>query len=313
MNDSSPGLEQQSLRYSVIANTLLGLVGVSAALWTKSEAILLDGLFNLVYVFVGLFTLRVAKLLQEGDDAHFPMGYAYFEPLVNGIKGMLVLGISVFALIGSVMALFEGGRPISAGGAIFYGLFATIVGWVMAAVIRRGAQRTQSPLLNVDAENWLINGGISSAVLLAFVGTWFLGRSPYAHLAPYADPVVVIAVVVISISVPVRMAWSALMEMLNRAPSKAIVDEVTREVAAELAELPVQELFVRVIQPGRTRMVMAHVVLPANFEIEKLSQLDAIRHQTLMRLEKNHAPVEIDLVFTADPQWGAPRGIPTPM
>ncbi len=311
-SDSKVASERRSLRYSVIANALIAVVGIVMALRTDSEAIMLDGLFNLVYVFVGLFTLKVAALVQAGDDAHFPMGYAYFEPLVNGIKGMLVLGISVFAFISAVQAMFEGGRPIAAGGAVLYGVFASIAGWIMAVLITRSAQRTQSPLLIVDAVNWRINGAISSAVLLAFTGTWFLGRSSYAHLAPYADPVVVLIVVVISISAPVRMAWEAMMEMLNRAPSKTIVDEVTNEVSEELTGLPVQELFVRVIQPGRTRMVMAHVVLPRDFAVENLTRLDEIRHRTLKRLEQNHSPVEVDLVFTGDPKWGAPRGIATP-
>jgi predicted Co/Zn/Cd cation transporter (cation efflux family) len=65
-------------------------------------------------------------LVAGGDDERFPHGYAFFELLVNGIKGMLVLGMSVMALTGAVEALLTGGRPIAAGIAIAYGVFASI-------------------------------------------------------------------------------------------------------------------------------------------------------------------------------------------
>ena len=43
------------------------------------------------------------------------VGYGFFEPLINGIKGLMVLGISAMALIGAIEALFSGGRLIALG------------------------------------------------------------------------------------------------------------------------------------------------------------------------------------------------------
>jgi predicted Co/Zn/Cd cation transporter (cation efflux family) len=88
-------------------------------------------------------------------------------------------------------------------------------------------------------------------------------KSSFEYIVPYIDPSLVLIVVLISISVPVRMAWRALMELLNRTPSPEIVQEVDEIVRNRLSRLPVQALFVWVIQPGRTRMVLIHVVLPS--------------------------------------------------
>jgi len=41
---------------------------------------MLDGLFNLAYFAAGLFTLKVAALVQQGDDGRFPLGYAFSNP-----------------------------------------------------------------------------------------------------------------------------------------------------------------------------------------------------------------------------------------
>jgi cation diffusion facilitator family transporter len=305
MDSHSSLLETRTLRISAGGNLVIGIAGSLFAVITGSQAILLDGLFNLTYFATGLFTLKVASLVQQGDDENFPMGYGYFEPLINGFKGMLVLGLTVMATADAVQALFSGGRNISHGLASIYGLFAALACWTLAVVTHRGARRSNSPLIRADAENWAVNGAISTAVLLAFLCIFLIRNTRFALLVPYIDPSLVLIVSLISISVPVRMAWQAMMEMLNRAPSKAVVKEVTEIIKGSIGKLPVQDLIVRVVQPGRTRMVLAHVVLPDDYRIESLPMLDRLRADTLARLQAMRPATMIDLVFTSDPHWGA--------
>ncbi|MDJ0951288.1 MAG: cation diffusion facilitator family transporter [Alphaproteobacteria bacterium] len=302
--------ERRGLVISACAAFTLGVVGMAFFAITGADAILLDGLFNLSYFVTGLFTLKVAELLQRGDDKQFPYGYAFFEPLVNGVKGLLVLGISVMAFAGAVQALFTGGREIAAGAAILYGAIASTVCWTMALMMRVFAKRTESPLLVADAANWVVNAAISTAVLVAFLSILVLQAVGLDRWTPYVDPTVVVIVALASVSVPGRMTWQAVMELLNRAPPKKIRRQVTKTLRECLADLPVQGLFVRVIQPGRTRMVTVHVVLPSDFRIAGLGQLDGIRAKSLAALEQGHPGVVLDMVFTADPAWGAPVAAP---
>jgi predicted Co/Zn/Cd cation transporter (cation efflux family) len=299
-------VEKRHLRISFFGNLLVGCVGIAVAGVSSSQAILLEGLFHLAYFATGLFTVKVASLVTSGDDEQFPHGYAFFEPLVNGVKGLLVLGVAIMALVGAVGALLAGGREIAAGIAIAYGVFASTICWAIAVLTRRGAKVTNSPLVRADAENWIVNGVISSCVLLAFVGIFVLYAYELDTLAPYVDPTVVLVVVGISIGVPVRMAWNALMELLNRAPTHDIVETVTDLVDANLTDLPVQERFIRVIQPGRERMVLVHVVLPADYRPDGLGPLDAARARTHGALVKIHQNTVLDMAFTAERRWGAP-------
>jgi cation diffusion facilitator family transporter len=301
-------IEQRGLKFSTAGNLIIGMVGVMVAIVSHSQAIMLDGVFNLIYFVTGLFTLKVARLVIRGDDERFPVGYGFFEPLINGIKGLMVLGISVMALIGAIEALLGGGRAISLGYATAYGFFAAVSCWSLALLTHRTANKTGSPLLRADAENWLVNGAISSAVLLAFLGVYLIQNTSYAYLTPYIDPLLVLTVVLISISVPIRMAWKALMELLNRAPSPELVKSVEEVVAKSLGDLPVVEAFVRVLQPGRTRMVSVHVVVPKEHPISSVGELDEIRTRTLKALQKLHDLTFVDVLFTEDRRWGAPLG-----
>lgn len=58
-------------------------------------------------------------------------------------------------------------------------------------------------------------------------------------------------------------------------------------------------------------MVLAHVVLPSEFQVDGLPTLDAVRAETLKELKTTHLATVLDMVFTADPVWGAPTGLNT--
>ena len=161
-------------------------------------------------------------------------------------------------------------------------------------------------MVRADAEYWIVNAAVSASVLLAFAGIFVLQATGLDALTPYVDPIVVITIVMISISVPVRMAYRALMALLNRAPTNEVIKQVTDIVDQSLHTLPVQERFVRVTQPGRQRMVLVHVVLPADYQPVALSELDAIREQTTQALCVAHMVTLVDILFTGDRQWGAP-------
>ena len=299
-------VERRFLVISAVCNLLLGCLGITFALASSSQAILLDGVFNFTYFATGLFTIRVAYLVAGGDDERFPHGYAFFEALVNGVKGMLVLGVSVMAIVGAVQALAGGGRSIAAGTAIVYGVLASISCWAMAYFSRRVVRTAGSPLVRADMENWFINAAISSCVLLAFAGI-FLFESVGLHaFVPYVDPTVVLAVAALTLGIPVRMAWNALMQLLNRAPAGKVIDEVVGIVDRSLEDLPVKERFIRVVQPGRQRMVLVHVVLPTDYQPVGLGSLDEVRVKTHAALVTAHVATILDMLFTTDRQWGAP-------
>ena len=150
--------ETAALVLSAAAALVIGAVGVAAAVATGSRAILLDGLFNLCFFVTALFTLRVARLLTRPDDERYPFGYLYFEPLINTVKGLLILGVSLFALVDAAIALSPAAAPSPFGPALAYAAFATarLRSPSCSPCAARGAQ-VASPLVQADVENWTVN------------------------------------------------------------------------------------------------------------------------------------------------------------
>jgi predicted Co/Zn/Cd cation transporter (cation efflux family) len=297
--------ERAGLVVSAAAALVLGVVGVASAVATGSGAILLDGLFNICFFGTALLTLRVAALLARPDDERYPFGYLFFEPLINTVKGLLILGVSSFALVDAVIALATGGREVTLGPALAYAAFATVACIAVVLALRRTRQVVASPLVAADVDNWTVNAAISGGVFAGFLAAAALQRAGLDTAARHVDPAMVAIVVLVSIVVPVRMAGSGLMALLNRAPATAVVAGMEAAARAALGDLPVRRLYVRAIQPGRTAYVVVHALVRPDTALD-LAAADRLRGAVIAALAARHAPVIVDVVFTGVEAFAAP-------
>ncbi|RUR33335.1 cation diffusion facilitator family transporter [Vreelandella andesensis] len=298
--------ESRTLAFSAFMALLIGCAGITATLASNSQAILLDGLFNLIYFSVALVTIKVSKLASRPDSESYPFGYSYFESLVNLCKGLLILGVSIFALVDAVAALLTGGREISAGLAVIYALFATVACSFTAWVMHSSQRHVSSPLVAADKLNWLVNSIISAAVLAAFCLVMLFERLDWRVIVPYVDAILVMAVVLLCLGVPVRMASQALRELLNKTPDEAIAKPVRQAVARGLADIDTQEVRVRMVRPGRLLYIMVHVVLPKSLHNSTLAHQDTLRQLIDEEVRRIYSPVVCDVIFTEDDRWAAP-------
>lgn len=304
--------ERGALLLSAGAALALGIVGVAAALVTGSGAIVLDGLFNLCFFATALLALRVATLIARPDDERYPFGYLFFEPLINTGKGLLILGVSLFALVDAVAALFAGGRDVVFGPAILYAAAATLACTAVTLLLRRANRTDPSPLVATDVENWTVNAIVSGGVLAGFILAALLQKGGHAGAAAYVDPAMVALVVLVSIAIPVRMALSGLLALLNRAPAATIVADMESDVRHALGDLPVARLWVRAIRPGRTAYIVVHAVLPPGAVLD-LATADRLRGAIIAALAARHRPMVADVVFTGVEAYAAPAAGSTGM
>jgi predicted Co/Zn/Cd cation transporter (cation efflux family) len=75
------GLEDHAIKLTIAGNVGMGLLGVGFAIYTGSEAILLDGVFSAIGFAIALVTLYIARLVRQPGNDKYPFGYAVFEPI----------------------------------------------------------------------------------------------------------------------------------------------------------------------------------------------------------------------------------------
>ena len=281
--------ERAALLLSAAAALVLGAVGVAAAVATGSGAILLDGLFNLCFFATALFTLRVAALLARPDDERYPFGYLFFEPLINTVKGLLILGVSLFALVDAAIALATGGRAVAFGPAIAYAAFAT------ARLRRRGAALLRAPPRREPAgrrrrrELDRQRRGLRRRARRLSRRRRARARRPPGRRPPRrpGDGRARRA----GLDRACRCAWPAAASWrCSTAPRPPRSSPAwRRSPAARSATCRSRRLWVRAVQPGRTAYVVVHVLVPPGTALD-LATADRLRGAVIAALAARHAP-----------------------
>jgi cation diffusion facilitator family transporter len=295
--------ERRGLLLSVWGAVGMAGLGFVFFLLTHSQAVLLDGAFSLIGALVGLVALHVASLVRRPDDEHFHFGYAAYEPMMNLSKGLLIGVVSLFALVVAVDAGLRGGREVNGSIAVVYALIAMTGCLAISLAQRRLARRTDSPLLEVDSKNWLIDGLMSGAVAVAFLAVVLLEGGEWAWLAPYADPVVVIALALLSLPIPlgiIRANWG---QLLGRAPDAEVQREAASRVDEALAGLPGITPRLRLLETGRMVYLQVYLLVEPEDGPSTLEEMDRIREKVYASVMSDEPEVGLDVIFTTDLLW----------
>ena len=297
-------LERRSILIVIVASTSFGVIGVVISLASRSGAVFLDGLFSLIFAVVGLLTLYVSTVVQRPRDEHYPFGYATFEPMLNLFKGLLIGMALLYAVWSAVQTLLTGGQEVAAIGGIIYAAIAVAGGATLAVVLRKLGQRSGSPIVQLDAQNAVIDTLISGAVGVAFVATLIIERSAWSAAAPYADPVIMLAIAAIAAPQPIRTIRRNWGQLMGKAPDREMQDHIAELIELVLEQVPHSETHLRTSEVGRYLYIHLYVIVPEDTDEPIDVRLhDRIRKDIFDRLSAEFNHLAIDIGFTMDVRW----------
>ncbi len=298
--------EQLALQLSTWGSLVMAVLGITFGLLTPSEAIMLDGFFNAISFLMAGLSLWVSQQLRQPDSEDFQFGFASFEPLVNLSKGLLISFLSLFALVSAIGALLHGGRTQNPGMAIHYAALAASGCLLIATIQIAIARESGSPMVQVDAKNWFVNGAISLSVGIAFGVVAFIQNTSWSWLVPYADSTIVTALVLLTLPIPFKIVIESLKQLLLGAPSWDTRKHIKALFKASIAGLPCANYWLRMTRVGRQLYLHTYWLLPPDFELTSVDQLDLIRERIATVIKRDYNYLALDIIFTQDPKWAGP-------
>ncbi len=290
-------IELKVLRLPIYTGAVVSLLALIAVPFTGSQAILLDGFFNLVYLITGIFTYRVGRLLRLGASRRFPFGYAPLEPLVNLIKSLLIAGVSMLSIWYAVSSLLTGGTDIRFGVALLYAFVSAAVTIGMAVYVWLRYRHLQSPLVQGDLAARVIDALTAFGALLAFVIAYLLQAYGYTQAARYVDPILSLALVAMTVGIPWSLGKGALAELLYMPPPPSKTEPIEATIRQALKAVPLVALDIRTVRIGRSWEVMIHAQLGPDTEMNTHAA-DECRQRVEAALAGGHDQVRPVLVFS---------------
>ncbi|GAB2548574.1 cation transporter [Brachybacterium huguangmaarense] len=213
--------ELRALRLSLTATLVFATLGLVFGLITGSTAILFDGVFSIIDAAVSSISLLVAGLIARSHAAvpwgteprRFSMGYCHLEPMVLLLSSMM-MSVTAYALVSSVLALLHGGRDVEFRPGIVYAAMVLVMTSGVVLVEHRANRHLRSALVATDIKRWIMTGGVTAALLTAFIVGSALRAAGRDDLVPCVDPAVLAVVATVLLPVPVRTLLSSGRELL---------------------------------------------------------------------------------------------------
>jgi len=119
---------------------------------------------------------------------------------------------------------------------------------------------------------------------------------------PYADPAVVIVLVILSLPIPFKIIRDNWKQMLGRAPDAALQRKAREAVARVLDPTEEYDTKIRMDQLGRLTYLQLYVVIKGSLDPD-VDRLDGCRTEVYDALEGDFDNLALDVIFTRDPRW----------
>ena len=172
----------------------------------------------------------------------------------------------------------------------------------MAFIGARANRNLKSDFVALDVKAWIMSGGITSALLIAFIIGYAVAGTRFDSLSRYVDPVVLALVCLVIIPIPIGTVRRALSDILLIAPTdlKAHVDQVASETVQRHGFVSHRAYVAKV---GRAMRVELYFIVPKDFPATAIMEWDRIRDDVGAAVGGESRNRWLVIAFTADERW----------
>jgi len=288
--------ERIGIKISVVGGAFLAVSAIVMSLIAKSQAILLDGLYNFITLTMAFLSLKAINVIEAPETKHRPFGYMALEPFLNLTKSLVILTLLVVFLVTNIQELCTGGRIISLDMTTIYIFICLIIYGIIIMFLRKYKKGANSNILNVEVRNWYVDALLTAGIAISLVIATVIYRMGYVEILPYIDPIIVILLVVLSLPVPLKAFIMAVRRLLLVSSENRIEDEVKDCLSGVIDRHGLLNMQVWGLKSGRTHYLFIYAGLKE--EETRVSHLDAIRVEIFNELSKIYSQFWADIIFT---------------
>ncbi|RZI84380.1 MAG: cation transporter [Rubrivivax sp.] len=245
---------------SVVVNLILSTLQIAAGVWTRSQALIADGMHSLSDLVADGVVLFASHHSQKDADEDHPYGHQRFETAASLVLGALLLAVGLGMLWSAALKLqAPGSVPAVHGAALWVAGAALVAKESLFRYMLAVAKRVKSSLLVANA--WHARSDAASSLV---VGLGIIG-----NLAgyPILDPIAALIVGFMVARTGWGFGWDALHDLMDRAVDQEEVEAIRRT----LIETP----GVSNVHDVRTRKMGDMIVVDAHLEVDAQLTVEA--------------------------------------
>ena len=292
MNKEKMNYEQRLLHVTVAVGILFSVIEVMMAIYTNSQAVLMDSIYDGAEAVVLALMVFLVPLLYRPYSERKPYGYQ-LESFFLLMKGGFLAAVTIGLIVGNVQMIVNGGNHVDQGMIGWFELFLAVLSAVILIALLVMNRRVDSPLIKAELLGWKIDVCSSIGVAAAFLCAGLLADTSLAWLSPYVDQIIAIVIAMIMLPQPWRMMKDAFRSLILFAPEEDVTQRIRRLADHEFERYSYEPTFYNIIQTGRKLWVEIYIRNDTN--MINVTQLAAIQKQLSSSLQDIYDDVYVEI------------------
>jgi len=173
---------------ALIGNAVLAVSKIIAGIYTKSGALVGDGMDSSSDVLISIITLVIVRVISKPADAGHPWGHGRAETVATAFLSFIIFFAGAQLVVSSVSNIINGGRGVGSSAIAVVTAAASIFAKILLAWSQFSlGKRAGSAMLKANAKNMAGDALISAGVLTGLVISALTGSA-------YADPIIALLI-----------------------------------------------------------------------------------------------------------------------
>ena len=252
--------EKRILRISAVMSTFFLVCEIVAAIWTNSQAVLIDCLYDLVDLIMLLPLMLLVPKLYKPVSERWPYGLSQLEPLFIIIRCTVLLVMDFFLMKDCIEMIAAGGHVINAHAVAGFEFSMAVCCIVMYIILRIMCRKYMSPAMESELYVWKVDAYSTAGVGLAFLIQIIIQNTRLGWLTPYIDPGIAVVMAVILLWEPITMIYEAVRSLILAAPKEEARDEIRAVIEGELEDHGIEVDFLDIVKTGRRIWVDVYII-----------------------------------------------------
>lgn len=257
----TPKREKSAMTVSLYGNLFFVIVELVMAIYTSSQAVLLDAVYDGIEFCMLLPSIFLIPLLYKPSNEEHPFGYMQLETLFLVVKGVTMTAVTIGLIANNIDLLLHGGRVVDFQTVAGFELSACALGVVVTLYLYRKNKPLNSPLIAVEMEGWKIDSVISLGMTAAFLAPVLIPFAWFQPVIPYLDQIITIVLSLIMLPVPVRTVISGIRDLILIPPEEETVQEIKDTVEPILEGYDYSEIYYDIVRTGRKLWISVYLTL----------------------------------------------------
>lgn len=266
---------------SVAVNVVLTVAQISIGVFSKSQALIADGIHSLSDLVADFIVLFAGHHSKKDADAGHPYGHLRFETAASLALGALLLAVGIGMLWSAFLKLEDPQSiPTVHSIALWVAAVALLAKELLFRYMLAVAKRVKSSMLVANA--WHARSDAASSLV---VGVGIIG-----NLAGYPmfDPIAALIVGLMVAKMGWQFGWNALHDLVDRAVDEEEVAAIRQTVSDTPGVKGIHDIRTR--KMGDMIVVDAHIEVDASITVEAGHDIAVVATQ---RILKRHRVINV--------------------